>query len=403
MGIACRSAIATLLAVLAGCTTTPAVAPIPPPASIVLKFDDRAVLNSHVDGVADRATGRALTLDDPVRIASISKLVVALGVMRMVEAGVLDLDRDVSDYLGWRPRHPGFPDRPVTLRLLLSHTAGVRDGIDYALPLDVALEAALADPAAWDSAHGPGDGWFTYANLNFPIIAAVMEAADGERFDRLMARRVFTPLGLDACFNWTTCSDAAVERAVVLYRANGDVARDDLHGQRPACPVGAARDGGCDLDGYLPGRNGAVFSPQGGLRISAQGLVRLGQMLLRGGEDFLRPASITMMITPQWRFDGRNGDTDRGLFCGYGLGVHVLASAAQGCNDDPFGDGHARIGHPGEAYGLKSGLYVDRVSGQGVVWIATQVPEDEPRGQTAFYAVEERLLARLAPGTTERP
>lgn len=396
MEIAVRSAIATLLAVLCGCAAVPPPPAPSAPASIVLRFDRAAIRESHLTGVADRATGRPLTLDDPVRIASISKLVVALGVMRMVEAGALDLDRDVSDYLGWRLRHPASPDRPVSLRQLLSHTAGVRDGIDYALPLDLALETALADPAAWDAAHGPGDGWFRYANLNFPIIASVMEKASGERFDRLMHRLVFAPLRLDACFNWTTCSDAAVARAVVLYRANGDVARDDLHGQRPACPVGPARDGGCDLAGYVPGYNGAAFSPQGGLRISARGLVRLGQLLLHQGEDFLQPGSIASITTPQWRFDGRNGDSENGFFCSYGLASQTLASTGPGCHDEPFGDGHARVGHPGEAYGLKSGLYVDRVTGTGVVWIATQVPDDEPKGRTAFYAAEEALLARLS-------
>ena len=64
-----------------------------------------------------------------------------------------------------------------------------------------------------------------------------MERAAGERFDRLMARLVLEPLGLDACFNWTTCSDAALARAVVLYEPDGSVIRDDLGGRRPACPV----------------------------------------------------------------------------------------------------------------------------------------------------------------------
>ncbi len=136
-------------------------------------------------------TGRAgerLTIDDPVRIASISKLVVAIGAMRLVEQGRLDLDRDVSDYLGWRLRNPAFPDRPITLRLLLSHRASLKDDIDYwAIPLGTTLAQALANPAAFDPAHAPGS-YFRYANLGFPVIASVMEKASGERFDRLMAR-----------------------------------------------------------------------------------------------------------------------------------------------------------------------------------------------------------------------
>jgi len=67
-----------------------------PPASVKVTFDRAGVLDVRAEGLADRANGRALSADDPVRIASISKLVVGLGVMRLVESGVLDLDRDVS-------------------------------------------------------------------------------------------------------------------------------------------------------------------------------------------------------------------------------------------------------------------------------------------------------------------
>ena len=64
--------------------------------------------------------------------------------MRLVEQGRLDLDRDVSDYLGWSLRNPAFPDRPITLRLLLSHRSSLRDGVDYAIPLGTTLQSVLA-------------------------------------------------------------------------------------------------------------------------------------------------------------------------------------------------------------------------------------------------------------------
>ena len=94
-----------------------------------------------------------------------------------------------------------------------------------------------------------------------------MERATGERFDRLMRRLVLFLLKLDACFNWSGCSDAAIRRAVVLYDAGARATRDDLRGQRPACLVIAARDGSCDLARWTPGRTARCNSPQGGLRI----------------------------------------------------------------------------------------------------------------------------------------
>jgi CubicO group peptidase (beta-lactamase class C family) len=390
-----------LLAILllVGCATVPPSAPPPAAGNYAwATFDARGIERSVASGLADRASGRSLTIDDPVRIASITKLHVALGVMRLVEQGKLDLDRDVSDYLGWRLRNPAFPDAPITLRLLLSHRSSLTDGIDYALPVDTTVERAVADPKAWESTHAPGT-FFHYTNLNFPVIATVLEKATGERFDRLMQRLVLTPLGLDACFNWTTCLDSTVARAVVLYAPDGKPVKDDLQGRRPACPVVAAADGGCDWERVPPGTNGALFSPQGGLRISIRDLARVGAMLLRDGRlpdgtIFLKPESFAAMRRLHWRSDGANGETEQGFYCGYGLATQILAQCPPG--DDPFGDGRPRIGHAGDAYGLRSGLWIDRATGRGIAYFATGLGDDPPRGRSAYRAIEEWLAAKLA-------
>ena len=392
-----RAALLSCLLPLAACASLPDV---PPPAhagQAWVAFDRDRILASGADGLADRAAGRALTIDDPVRIASISKLVVALGVMRMVEAGTLDLDGDVSVWLGWPLRNPAFPDRPITLRLLLSHRSSLRDGVDYAIPLGGSVRQAVSVPEAFDGEHPPGT-YFRYTNLNFPVIATVMERASGERFDLLMQRLVLGPLQIEGCFNWATCSESSVGRAVVLYGPHGEVVRDDLQGRRPSCPVAVPAGGECDWRGYRPGTNGALFGPQGGLRISASGLSRIGQLLLRQGRladgtAFLSTASIAELTRSSWRFDGANGETGDGFYCAYGLAVQILAGCVPG--DDPFGDGRPRIGHAGDAYGVRSGLWVDGESGRGVAYFATGVAEDAPRGRSAYRAVEE-WLARIS-------
>ncbi|MBX9730619.1 MAG: beta-lactamase family protein [Sphingomonas sp.] len=371
----------------------------PAPAQATVTFADRHIVTRSAGGLADRATKRPVRATDPVRIASISKLAVAMGVMRLVDAGRLDLDRDVARYLGWPLRHPAFPDTPITLRMLLSHTAGVRDGADYALALDDDLPTHLRQPATWEATHAPGD-YFSYANLNFPIIAAVMEGATGERFDRLMARIVFTPLRIDACFNWTTCSDAAVQHAVILYRSTGEIARDNLPGARPACPGSPAHDGSCDIARYGLARNGAFFSPQGGMRIAMTDLARLGMALSGAIKGFLSPSSLATMTTPQWRFNGSNGDSEGGFYCGYGLGVMLLAPPGRpaSCRDDPFGDNRLRIGHAGEAYGLRSGLWVDPATKRGIAYFVSAVPDDAPTGpHSAFTTAEETAIAAATP------
>lgn len=369
---------------LAGCATRPA--------EVRVAFDANGVTAVRASGFADRGAGRGVTSDDPVRVASISKLVVALGVMRMVEAGTLDLDRDVSDWLGWKLRNPAFPDVPITLRLLLSHRSSLADGVDYIVPLPHKLREALADPRAWDSAHRPGS-YFRYANIGFPVVASVMESAGGERFDRLMQRLVFVPLALDACFNWSGCSADKTARAVVLYRANGEVARDDLLGAPPACAV--ASESGCDLAGYGLGDNGALFSPQGGMRLSMRDLAKIGVLLLRRGDGFLSRESIAALEREEWRFDGANGDTSKGFYCRYGLATQLLPTSQSGCADDLFGDGAAWTGHAGEAYALRAGLWIDRARGRGVAFFATAV-RDGSKGRSAFSTAEERL-ARIGP------
>ena len=386
-----------LVLVLAGCATL-SRSPSPPPAYAWATFDRTGLTASGASGLADRAGGRALTIDGPVRIASISKLVVALGVMRLVEQGRLDLDRDVSDYLGWSLRNPAFPDRPLTLRLLLSHRSSLRDGVDYAIPLGTELRSALAAPATFDAEHPPG-AFFRYTNLNFPVIATVMEKATGERFDRLMARLVLQPLGLDACFNWTTCSHEDLARRAILYGADGRAIRDEFPGGDPGCPVLAPAGIACDLAAYVPGTNGALFSPQGGLRISARDLATVGRLLLNGGMHdgarFLSEASIRTLVTPVWTFDGSNGDTENGFYCAYGLAVQSLPVRREGCSDDLLGNGRAVMGHAGDAYGVRSGLWVDPATGTGIAYFATGNGDEPPRGRSAYRAIEERLATHL--------
>jgi CubicO group peptidase (beta-lactamase class C family) len=340
------------------------------PAKLKVDFTTNSISPDFVEGDAG-VMNRAVGIDDPVRVASISKLVVALGVMRLAEQGRLDLDRDVSVYLGWPLRNPAFPGVAVTMRQLLSHRSGLRDTIEYSVPLDGDLSVVLARPEAWEARYPPGV-YFSYANMNSPLIAAVMEAVTGERFDRLMARLVLTPLGLDACFNWGAgCSEGRRAQAVTLLRPNGDLARDAAMNGPDPCAAYPASNGNCDADRlYRLGRNGSAFSPQGGLRISARDLAKIGQLLLADGKPLLSKKTFAEMIGPVWTFDGSNGDDDQGYFKAYGLGIHWLDDA----------NGNRWIGHVGEAYSLRAGLWINRKAGQGFVRYATMVDEFTPVG-----------------------
>jgi CubicO group peptidase (beta-lactamase class C family) len=342
---------------------------LPIPVDIKIDFNAKRITAISAKGEAGVAD-RPVTIDDPVRVASISKLVTALAAMRLVDQGKLDLDRDVSQYLSWKIRNPTFPDSPITLRQLLSHRAGLRDSIDYILPLDGELEKILADPKAWEAKYKPG-GYFSYANINSPLIAAVLESATKERFDQLVTRLVLKPLKLDACFNWGAgCSPKRRSQAVTLLRPNGDLARDAAITGSDPCPVAKASDGNCDIDkSYQLGRNGSAFSPQGGLRISPRDLSRIGQVLLAKGKPLISKKSFATMIGPVWTFDGQNGDDDNGYYMAYGLGVHWF--------DDKGGSmgGGKWFGHVGEAYSLRAGFWVNPKTRKGFVRYVTMVDE----------------------------
>ena len=389
---------ALLPLLLSACVTRPVEAPPAAPGASYawVAFDGSGERGSGAAGLADRTSGRALTIDDPVRVASVTKLVVALGVMRLVEQERLDLDADVSDRLGWRLRNPAFPDVPITLRLLLSHRSSLTDDADYAIPLGGTLRETAAKPAAFDARHAPGT-YFRYANLNFPVIASVMERATGERFDQLMDRLVLTPLGLDACFNWTTCGPDRVERGVVLHATDGSVRKDDAPSRRSPCQVNITTPD-CDVSGYVLGTNGALFSPQGGLRASARDLSVVGRLLLNRGRHhgtlFLKPESVEEMTRPAWTFDGSNGDTTGGFYCAYGLATQILPTRTEGCRDDLFG-GRVTAGHAGEAFGLLSGVWIDRTSGVGIAYFATANGEQTGSAGSAYEPIEAWLARRI--------
>jgi CubicO group peptidase (beta-lactamase class C family) len=364
-----RRALVALSVIIALAVSVQAHTPVPQPAIVRVDFDQRGIIKTEFSGEAGVA-GRAVGIDDPVRVASISKLVGALAVMRLVEQGKIVLDRDISDYLKWKVRNPAYPDAPITMRQLLTHRSGIRDKVDYIIPLDGRLDSVLADPKAWDSRYKPGT-YFSYANLNSPLIAAVVERVTGERFDTAVARLVLRPLKLDACFNWGDgCSPKRRSQAVTLLRTNGDLARDAAIDGPDPCPIASASNGSCDLALYTLGTHGSAFSPQGGLRISPQDLTIIGGVLLKKGRPLLSQKTFAEMTKVQWRFDGKNGDDENGYFQAYGLGIHMH-------NDSR---GTAWIGHVGEAYAFRGGFWVDMKAKRGLMRYTTMVPENTAVG-----------------------
>lgn len=371
---------------------------------------------------------RFIDLDDPrrslpvtaktrFRVASISKVVTTLAIMQLVERRLLDLDADVSDGLGWSLRNPHWPQTPITTRMLLTHTSSLRDGEVYTFPPTTSLSevfqpysryyeggAHFATPAR-DTEQAPGH-FFTYCNLGFGVLGTLVERLSDERFDLYVDQHVLAPLGIDASFNVRNLSDEGIRNLATLYRRQraGDwdasapwtAQVDDVHGIHPPAPAG--------LDAYQPGANGTIFSPQGGLRISARDLVEVMRLFLDGGQcrskQVVQPATVQQILSEQWRFNptAANGDPYGGLMRGWGLGLHHLTSApadAFGASDClPPGSVAPFWGHLGDAYGLLAALLFDPRRDAGFIYIIGGVGRDPEtyKGETsAFYRWEEAI------------
>ena len=337
------------------------------------------------------------------RIASISKMMTTLGVMKLVEEGRLALDADVGAYLGFALRNPHYPARPITLRHLLSHTSTLRDDGGYFWGSGSALREVLAgDGRMWARDGEPGL-YFSYSNLNWGVIGTIMERVSGERFDRLMKRLLLAPMGLRGGYNPSEFSPQEIADTATLYRrrareseiwrSNGPwIAQvDDFGVAPPLAPPGIGQ--------YLVGSNGTLFSPTGGMRMSAADLGKVMLMLMNDGRhegrQILKHASLAMMFNEQWRFNGSNGDTLKGLYHSWGLGTQRFADVRGNMGGMPADGRFNAVGHLGEAYGLVATFALDLGKKQGIVSLIGGFgsdPEADPGRYSAHTRAEEKIL-----------
>jgi len=355
------------------------------------------------------------TAQTKYRIASISKLITAAGVWQLIEQGLIDPDADVSGYVGFRLRNPHHPHRPITVRMLMSHTSSIRDGGvpgSYNIPLGHHISEFFTEgspcyrPNCWaDAAEVPGE-FFAYCNMNYCLLGSVIENVSGQRFDRYMVDHIFAPMGLSCSFNVSGMPEAAQAQVGTLYR------KLDKHGEYD--PANGTWIAQCDdftngypredYAGYVTGTNGSLFGPMGSLRVSVTELCALMRMFCSGGNycgtQILKPETVAQMFTPVWHYDpaSQNGDTYCGMMQCYGMGPHIFTNAGTGdritANQDlPF------AGHTADAYGLLGGMVFDRKLGNGIIYIVAGTGSDKekyPGKYSAFYGWEESLLTAAA-------
>lgn len=274
------------------------------------------------------------------RIASVSKLVMSFGALSLTETGQLSLDRDISDYLGYPVRHPRHPDVPVTMRMLLTHSASLTDDGPYGtrgMQSGTTLRSLLEDPACWRDA-APGQA-FHYSNLGAGAAGCVMERASGIPFDDIVQSRVFDPLGIRASYDPRRIAPAQ------------DLA--DGYSVRGILPPIRKYDAA-----FLAARPNEPFNPERDYLIAAgrmitdsSGMGRLIRLLAsQDGMGVLLPASLDAMRADQCGMPGITA-------AGRGLNAAFL--------EDVF-PGFSPVGHQGVAYGMCAELFADPQKGCGV-------------------------------------
>lgn len=338
------------------------------------------------------------------RIASISKTVTAMACMKLVDQGLLHLDSNISNALGYSVVNPNYPSIEITARMLLSHQSSLIDGSTYGSFLSATyqqhpipdLSELLSTTGAYYTTNQfnntqPGT-YFNYSNINYVILGTLIEKISGQRFDEYVRNEILIPAGVEGSFNVNHISN--IDNVAVLYRKNAGswVAQaDDYQGTYP---------GASNLQGYVPGTNGGRFAPQGGLRCSAKDLSRLMQLLLNNGringDTILSASSVQQMMDNEWTYNAGNGNNYYGLFNSWGLGIHRIQNIPNG--DVVLDNSTNMFGHPGEAYGLVSDAYIDTSRMLGIVFITNGCGNGYQLGpQSAFYSVEADVFRIVSP------
>ncbi|WP_421939361.1 serine hydrolase domain-containing protein [Pedobacter sp.] len=295
---------------------------------------------AHSFGLKDLDHKIALSNQDIFRIASISKSFSATAIMQLVEAGKITLDDDFGDLIGFKIRNPNFPEKVITLKMALSHTSSLNDSEGY-LNLDLINPDKNPNWAKCYNNYEPGSK-YEYCNLNFNLIGTIIEKISGERFDQYIKKHILNPLDLYAGY----CVDSLDgSRFVNLYEYHADNKSFSI---APA----AYAPRRTEIANYIMGYSTPIFSPTGGMKISATDLARYMMMHMNYGTG-----NKHRIISKRHAKLMQTKITDEE---GYGLALRSV---------DDLVDGVNLKGHTGSAYGLYSTMFFSPKEKFGIVVI----------------------------------
>jgi CubicO group peptidase (beta-lactamase class C family) len=263
------------------------------------------IVEFDATGMADIEAGHPMRKDSIFQIMSMTKPVTAVGIMMLAEQGKLALRDPVEQYLpefhdvrvattvGPDADHLKVPNHALTIRDLLTHTAGIQDYPgppairDYPQTMSVPLDEVVRQLAKQPLLFQPGTQW-SYSSPGIEILGRIIEVVSGEKYVDFITGHILEPLGMKDSFFFPP-PDKIARIAMVYTSKDGKLVR------APSTILGG------DPAKY---RQGAVFpAPGWGLYSTAEDLLHLYRMMLNDGvyegHRFLSPFSVHLMTEPQ--------------------------------------------------------------------------------------------------------
>lgn len=343
------------------------------------------------------------------RIASISKVITALAVLQLIERKLFSLDSDISDILGIQIRNPYHENEKITIRMLLNHTSTIRDSdkaFDFAkksiyidtltndtvippirqlfsrhyIRNDLFLPQSLTIGSTKGIVPKPGT-FFHYTNLNYVILAWIIEIASQQSFTDYVQEHIFKPIHISAGYSLRDIPQGFTLATQYRRKQNTWVPEGDYFTKQYANIFKT-------IDSYVPGHNPFRFSPHAGLRIQAHDLALLMKGIVTS-QKMISKSLIDSMVNVSWKSQPRNSKEQfAGFFQAWGLGVQIMNNNEK---DHINSSQKKYIGHIGRANGAYSIAFLDPLSLEGYIIFMNGV-RNIPKGDHGLLQCEKELI-----------
>jgi CubicO group peptidase (beta-lactamase class C family) len=288
------------------------------------------VIYNHSFGFKDVEKQLPLTNASIFRIASISKSFTTTAIMQLVAEKKIRLDQDISELVGFKVRNPAYPNTVITLKMALSHRSSINDSEGY-FSLDAIDPATNPNFAKCYNAYEPDKGYM-YCNLNYNLAGSILEKLTSVRFDKYIQQQILDPLGLYGGYNVNALDSNLIAK---IYEFNKETKGFTLSPNAYAPRTE-------EINNYTMGRSTPLFSPTGGMKISANDLAKYMIMHSQLGKyDGGRMISKNLSQQMQAIISEEEN---------YGMALETTTQLIPG---------KTMIGHTGVAYGLYSLMFFE--------------------------------------------